>query len=90
MDLMAQDNGSKIVWFVAGIAIGSTIALLYAPQSGENTRRILGKKAREGRDVLSDGGRELVDKGRELYEKGRKVADSAVEMIERGRKMVER
>jgi gas vesicle protein len=90
MDHMAQDNGSKIVWFVAGIAIGSTIALLYAPQSGEKTRRILGKKAREGRDVLSDGGRELVDKGRELYEKGRKVADSAVEMIERGRKMVER
>jgi gas vesicle protein len=89
MDFMAQDNTSRFVWFVAGVAIGSTIALLYAPHSGEKTRRMIGRKAREGREVLTDGGRELVDKGRELYEKGRKVADSAAEMIERGRRMVE-
>lgn len=86
---MAQDNAGRVLWFVAGVAIGSTIALLYAPQSGERTRKLIGKKAREGREVLTDSGRELVDKGRELYEKGRKVADSAAEMIERGRRMVE-
>src|SRR5260370_38032009 len=89
MDFMAQDNTSRFVWFVAGVAIGSTIALLYAPHSGEKTRRMIGRKAREGREQLTDSGRELVDKGRELYEKGRKVADSAAEMIERGRRMVE-
>ena len=86
---MAHDNSGKFVWFVAGVAIGSTIALLYAPQSGEKTRRMIGKKAREGREVLSDTGRDLVDKGRDLYERGRRVADSAAEMIERGRRMVE-
>ena len=86
---MAQDNTGSLVWFVAGAAIGAAIALLYAPQSGEKTRRLIGRKAREGRDVIADSGRDLVDKGRELYEKGRRVADDAAELFERGRRAVE-
>jgi gas vesicle protein len=35
---MAQENGDKVVWFLAGAAIGAAIALLYAPASGEETR----------------------------------------------------
>ena len=34
-----SDNTSKLVWFFAGAAIGATIALLYAPASGEEMRR---------------------------------------------------
>ena len=86
---MAQDNSDKVVWFLAGAAIGASIALLYAPQSGEETRRLLSKKAREGRDVLSDAGEELVDKGRDLYDKGRRLADDAAELFDRGRRIVE-
>ena len=85
---MAQDNNG-FVWFVAGAAIGATIALLYAPQSGRETRRIIKKKSREGREVLTETSRDLMDKGRELYEKGLRVADEAAEMIERGRRLVE-
>ena len=36
---MAEEYGSKAVWFMAGIAIGATVALLYAPATGEDTRR---------------------------------------------------
>ena len=36
---MAQESGDKVVWFLAGAAIGAAIALLYAPASGEETRR---------------------------------------------------
>jgi gas vesicle protein len=86
---MAQDNSGKFVWFVAGAAIGAAIALLYAPQSGEDTRRYLGDKAREGVDTLSDAGRDLLDKGRDLYDKGRRVADDAAELFERGKRLVE-
>jgi gas vesicle protein len=93
---MAQDNSGKLVWFVAGAAIGATIALLYAPQPGHETRRIIGKKARRAGDTmaetgrdLADKGRDLADKGRDLYEKGRRVADDAAELFERGRKLVE-
>jgi len=85
---MAQDNGS-LVWFVAGAAVGASIALLYAPHSGRDTRRLIGKKTRQGREALSDTGRDLAEKGRELYEKGLRVADDAADLIERGRKLVE-
>ena len=77
------------MWFLAGASIGATIALLVAPQSGRETRRIIKRKTREGREVLSDTSRDLMEKGRDLYEKGLRVADDAAEMIERGRRLVE-
>ena len=84
-----QEYGSKAVWFMAGIAIGATVALLYAPASGENTRRHLTRKVQKGRDALADSGSDLLERGREMYERGRKLADEAAEMFERGRKIVE-
>jgi gas vesicle protein len=87
---MADENyGDKAVWFLAGIAIGATIALLYAPASGEVTRRKIVRKGQEGRDVLMESGKEMLDRGKEMYDRGRKLADDAAEMFERGRKIVE-
>src|SRR5215475_7885695 len=97
---MAQNNSEKVVWFLAGTAIGAAIALLYAPQSGEDTRRYLGRQARKGRRMLEDVGGDLSDRGRDLYEKGRRmaddayekgrrIADDAAEMFERGKRIIE-
>jgi len=87
---MAQeDTGSSIVWFVAGAAVGAAIALLFAPASGRHTRKLIARKADEGREALAEQGRAAVERTRELYEKGRKVADDAAEMFERGRKLAE-
>jgi gas vesicle protein len=86
---MRQNNSGSLVWFVAGAAIGATITLLYAPQSGKDTRRLLTKKAKRGSDALADVGRDALDKGRDLFEKGRRVADEAAELFERGRRLVE-
>jgi gas vesicle protein len=86
---MAQNNGGSLVWFIAGAAVGASIALLYAPQSGKDTRRLIKKRTKEGREALSETAADLMDKGRDLYEKGLRVADEAAEMIERGRKLVE-
>lgn len=89
-DLMAdQDYGSKALWFVAGIAIGATIALLYAPDSGEVTRKKIARRTQEGRDALAESGKDMLDRGKEMYERGRKLADDAADMFERGRKIVE-
>jgi gas vesicle protein len=84
-----MDNSGKVVWFFAGAALGATIALLYAPQSGRDTRRVLRRKSRQGREFVTDAAGEWVEKGRELYKKGLRVADEAAEMIERGRRIVE-
>lgn len=83
------DNSSKVVWFIAGAAIGASIALLYAPASGAETRRKLRKTAEEGRSKLVDGSKEFIDRGRDLYEKGKKIADEAADIFERGRQVVQ-
>ena len=47
---MAQDAGGKLIWFLAGAAVGSAIALLYAPQSGRATRREIGRQIDRAQD----------------------------------------
>lgn len=86
---MAQENSDKVVWFLAGAAIGAAIALLYAPASGEETRARLLEKAEEGRDLLAERGQEMMSRGRDLYSKGKNLADEAADMFEEGRKLVE-
>lgn len=87
--MASQDYGSNVVWFLAGAAIGATVALLFAPAAGEQTRRQLSDKAQKGRDALLDSSEDLLDRGRDMYERGRKLADEAADMFERGRKIVE-
>ncbi|MEK7755473.1 MAG: YtxH domain-containing protein [Acidobacteriota bacterium] len=85
-----SDNTARLVWFIAGAAIGASIALLYAPASGVDTRRKLKKSAEEGRAKLVDSGKEMLDRGRDIYEKGKKIADEAAEIFERGREVVQK
>lgn len=83
-------NSNKLVWFVAGASIGATLAILFAPQSGEETRGFLKNQARRGRDLVSEKGREAFDTGRELFEKGRELADEAAsDVMDRGRRLFE-
>ena len=86
---MEQDNGEKLLWFMAGATMGAVVALLYAPHPGNHTRKMLGQKIADGRDSLSGNGADLMERGRDLFEKGRRIADDAAEMFERGRKMVQ-
>ena len=56
-------SGTVIVAFVLGAITGAAVALLVAPASGEETRRMLAEKAREGREkageVAQQGARAL-------------------------------
>ncbi|MBI4908269.1 MAG: YtxH domain-containing protein [Acidobacteria bacterium] len=86
---MSEDNTSKVAWFFAGAAIGAAIALLYAPASGEETRRKIGDTANRGKEKLGERSRDLVEKGKEIYDRGRKMAEEAGELFESGRKLVQ-
>lgn len=83
---MARDDGSAagtvIVSFVLGALTGAAIALLMAPASGEETRRMLADKAREGRERASEAARQ----GREFINRQRETVTSA---IDRGRQAYE-
>ena len=79
---MARDEGAGsgtiLLAFMLGAISGAAVALLYAPQSGNETRELLGEKAREGRERAAAA----AAKGRDILEPGRDTLSSA---IERGR-----
>jgi len=76
---MARDDGAAagtvILAFVLGAVTGAAVALLMAPVSGEETRRILGDRAREGRERAEEAARQ----GREFLNRQRETINSAVE-----------
>ena len=87
--MASNDNsGVSVAWFLVGAAVGAAVALLYAPQSGKDTRRLIAKKTEEGREILADSGKEVLDRGKDLFDRGRELADEAAEIFERGRKLV--
>ena len=76
--------GSVFVAFLLGAATGAAVALLFAPASGEETRRKLSERAREGRDraeAFAREGREFVNRQREhvaaAVERGRDAFEQA-------------
>jgi gas vesicle protein len=78
---MAKDEsgaGTVVVAFVLGAITGAAVALLMAPASGEETRRMLAERAREGREKAG----EAAEKGRELWNRQR---DTLTNALERGR-----
>ena len=83
-----EDNGTTLVWFLVGAAVGASIALLYAPKSGKDMRRLIAKKTERGKEVIADSGKEVIDRGKELFDRGRELADEAADIFERGRKLV--
>jgi gas vesicle protein len=83
-----REESGKLGWFVAGAVLGGAVALLYAPKSGKETRDFINKKKDEGKEALSETGKEVFDKGREIYDKGKQIADDAADLFERGRRLV--
>lgn len=86
---MARDNGSAagtiFTAFALGAIAGAAVALLVAPATGDEMRRILGEKAREGADKAADAARQArefadrqrgtvataIERGREAYQQAR-------------------
>ena len=83
-----EDDVRSLVWFLAGIGVGAAAALLFAPQSGRETRQMLSRTAERGREYLGERAEELKERGRDLYERGRDVAEDAAGLVDRGRKFV--
>jgi len=78
---MANDSSSGsglFTAFVLGAVAGAAIALLYAPAAGEETRRKIAEKAREGRKRAESAMRE----GQQAFSRHR---DTIAQAFERGR-----
>ena len=53
-------TSEKALYLMLGAMIGAAAALLLAPRSGEETRKIIASKARESADVISSRTKDLV------------------------------
>ena len=94
---MARDHdghaGAVLMAFVLGAVSGAAVALLWAPTAGEDTRRLLNEKVREGRDKAASAARQgrefatrqreslatAIDRGREAYKGGQTKSEDATD-----------
>ena len=87
-DECQSQASSNIAWFLTGAFIGAAAAILYAPQSGKETRKYLTDKTQQGREAVESASQDIADVSKDMFERGRKLVDDAADLFERGRKLV--
>lgn len=66
-----MNSTSKFAFFLAGLGVGAIVALLYAPKSGKETRRLIALKAEEGKDHIETRGKELRRQAEEAVDRSK-------------------
>jgi len=78
--------------FAVGVTAGAAVALIYAPQTGEKTRKQIKRKLEDAGDYLKDAGETLGDRAEKVVQRGKDVwedvADSASKAANRAVKTV--
>jgi gas vesicle protein len=82
---LAMENRERLMWFLIGVSLGAGVALLYAPYSGKDTRKLIRRRAEDVKDSLVETGENIVDAGKDVYRKGAGVASGAAGLINRVR-----
>jgi gas vesicle protein len=75
---------TAITFLFIGLGVGALAALLFAPRSGRQMRKLLRRKyedAVEQADGLMDRGSKLFERGSELFERGTEFAHTAKEKV---------
>ena len=66
-------TGEKALYLVLGAMIGAATALLLAPRTGIETRKLLLAKAREGADLVANRTKNVAGKTSEYMERGKEL-----------------
>lgn len=81
-----MEENNKLSFFFLGMGLGVAIGILFAPNSGEETRRLIRDKADEGRDYVKRRSEDVrhsaenaVDRGRSAVSRQRDQLSAAVE-----------
>lgn len=73
-----EDSGGGVMAaFVLGALAGAAVALLYAPAAGEDMRRKVAERAREGRERAM----RAAERGRAAFEKARQGGTGGGEAV---------
>src|ERR1035441_3321601 len=79
---------SSIAWFLTGAFIGAAAAILYAPQSGKQTRKFISNKTQQGREAVESAGPDIADARKDWSDRARKPVDDPAPLFGRGRTLV--
>jgi gas vesicle protein len=80
-----RSNGASS--FLVGLAVGAGIALLYAPHSGEDTRRELKRRARRAAGAAREAAGDLSDTVVDRYEQAKRGVEDRFESARRALEM---
>jgi gas vesicle protein len=85
-----DEFGAFLVGFVVGGLTGAVVALLFAPQSGEETRALIKDKSIELRDRATTSAEEVIARAEAAASEARARAEElAKEVRERGKSALE-
>ena len=88
-------NNAIKVWaaFAVGVAAGAVVALIYAPQSGERTRRQLRRSLEDAGDYIKDTADAIGDHAEKYVKRGKDVVgdvvDSASNAVSTAKKIIQ-
>lgn len=83
-----EEGSNRLAWFLTGILVGATVAILYAPKSGKDARQYISGQTQRGAEAVGDKTKDITEASRELFDRGRKVVEDAAELFDRARKLV--
>jgi len=69
--------GTAITFLFIGLGVGAITALLFAPQTGEKTRKVIRRKYEDALDTVED----WADEASDMWEKGVDYAKDAKEKV---------
>jgi gas vesicle protein len=80
-----DEFGAFLVGFIVGGLTGAVVALLFAPQSGEETRALIKDKSIELRDKAQQSAEEALARAEQVAQEARARADELAKQVkERG------
>ena len=62
----------------AGVGIGAAVGLLYAPQSGRQTRKLISRAAEDSADYVATRSREIRRQAEDAFDRGKDFATKLV------------
>ncbi len=68
-----MEEDRKIPYFLLGLGLGVAVGILFAPKSGEETRRLLKSKTDEGKEYVKRRTEEALHDAEKLIERGKRT-----------------
>ncbi len=84
----ARARARDIAFLVAGVGIGAGVALLLAPNTGEEVRHAIGRGYRKTVKRIGRRTQDLRDRAEDLLEHAQDLRDHAHDLRERGAKLL--